>query len=436
MEYVDTNLPGATTSPQPVLLLTACEADEFTCDDGSCISKSRRCDLTLDCADQSDEMGCSVVLVPDGYAPKLPPPTIDVRPVPVHVALNLTSIREFKLVDFKISADFIFRLQWLDSRLTFSNLRLSHLANEVDALASVWTPSVQIRDGTRSSVQADVHSESLYVSRKTAPLPDDDAAIKEDKLYCGVNNSLVLETEETLTFMCYFNLEMYPFDQQICSLTFKMQDLTDEFGVFYKHLAGSQDGPGITFLGSRQLLEYYLVAETFTNYSLDSVSYVKVEFEFANLYRFYIGNIFLPSLLFVFICYTTLSFDLEDFQRAFRRPPDSPLPPDPLPLLQALPSRPQDRITVSLTSLLVLSTFFNQVSQTIPRTSYLKLIDVWFLALILQEFFIILSLVYVETLRLGAGGALLKRGWNCFCLVRDPRAQSLDYVHNYATADP
>nr|XP_027227686.1 ligand-gated ion channel 50-like [Penaeus vannamei] len=394
MECVDTNLPGATTSPQPVLLLTACEADEFTCDDGSCISKSRRCDLTLDCADQSDEMGCSVVLVPDGYAPKLPPPTIDARPVPVHVALNLTSIREFKLVDFKISADFIFRLQWLDSRLTFSNLRLSHLANEVDALASVWTPSVQIRDGTRSSVQADVHSESLYVSRKTAPLPDDDAAIKEDKLYCGVNNSLVLETEETLTFMCYFNLEMYPFDQQICSLTFKMQDLTDEFGVFYKHLAGSQDGPGITFLGSRQLLEYYLVAETFTNYSLDSVSYVKVEFEFANLYRFYIGNIFLPSLLFVFICYTTLSFDLEDFQ---------------------------DRITVSLTSLLVLSTFFNQVSQTIPRTSYLKLIDVWFLALILQEFFIILSLV---------------QGWNCFCLIRDPRAQSLDYVHDYATADP
>lgn len=34
--------------------------------------------------------------------------------------------------------------------------------------------------------------------------------------------------------MCYFNLEMYPFDQQICSLNFKIPDLTDEFGVFYK----------------------------------------------------------------------------------------------------------------------------------------------------------------------------------------------------------
>ncbi|XP_042873641.1 ligand-gated ion channel 50-like [Penaeus japonicus] len=98
-----------------------------------------------------------------------------------------------------------------------------------------------------------------------------------------------------------------------------------------------------------------------------------VEFEFINLYRYYIGNIFLPSLLFVIICYTTLYFDLADFE---------------------------DRIMVSLTSLLVLSTFFNQVSQTIPRTAYLKLIDVWFLALICQQFFIILSLVLVETLRL------------------------------------
>ncbi|XP_037803971.1 probable ligand-gated ion channel 46 [Penaeus monodon] len=160
-------------------------------------------------------------------------------------------------------------------------------------------------------------------------------------------------------------------------------DPNTEMAPRYKsNMSQFSDGPGITFLGSRQLLEYYLVSETLTNYSLNSVSFVKVEFEFANLYRFYIGNIFLPSLLFVVICYATLFFDLEDFQ---------------------------DRITVSLTSLLVLSTFFNQVSHTIPRTSYLKLIDVWFLALILQEFFIILSLVYVENLRLAAGGVSATR---------------------------
>ena len=55
---------------------------------------------------------------------------------------------------------------------------------------------------------------------------------------------------------------------------------------------------------------------------------------------------------------------------------------------------------VSLTSLLVLATFFTQTSQSIPKTSYLKLIDVWFVALIFGDFCMILSLVYVETQRL------------------------------------
>ncbi|XP_042226129.1 uncharacterized protein LOC121869070 [Homarus americanus] len=55
---------------------------------------------------------------------------------------------------------------------------------------------------------------------------------------------------------------------------------------------------------------------------------------------------------------------------------------------------------VSLTSLLVLATVFTQTSQSIPKTSYLKLIDVWFVVLISEDFAIIVSLVYIEVLRL------------------------------------
>ncbi|KAK3863897.1 hypothetical protein Pcinc_030371 [Petrolisthes cinctipes] len=82
----------------------------------------------------------------------------------------------------------------------------------------------------------------------------------------------------------------------------------------------------------------------------------------------------MPSLIQVLISLATLRFDIADFQ---------------------------DRIMVSLTSLLVLATFFTQTSQSIPKTSYLKLIDIWFVALIFEDFAIIMSLVYVETLRLG-----------------------------------
>ncbi|MPC80869.1 hypothetical protein E2C01_075463 [Portunus trituberculatus] len=55
---------------------------------------------------------------------------------------------------------------------------------------------------------------------------------------------------------------------------------------------------------------------------------------------------------------------------------------------------------VALTAMLVLAAFFTQTSNTIPKTAYLKLIDVWYLVLICQVFAIIVSLVYVENLRL------------------------------------
>lgn len=60
----------------------------------------------------------------------------------------------------------------------------------------------------------------------------------------------------------------------------------------------------------------------------------------------------------------------------------------------------QDRIMVSLTSQLVLAAFFSQGSLTIPKTSYLKLIDVWYVSLISQVFMVIISLVLIENLRL------------------------------------
>lgn len=55
---------------------------------------------------------------------------------------------------------------------------------------------------------------------------------------------------------------------------------------------------------------------------------------------------------------------------------------------------------VSLTSLLVLATFFSQTNKSIPRTSYLKLLDVWYLALISLTVLMIVSHVFLENIRL------------------------------------
>ncbi|CAL4109784.1 unnamed protein product [Meganyctiphanes norvegica] len=56
----------------------------------------------------------------------------------------------------------------------------------------------------------------------------------------------------------------------------------------------------------------------------------------------------------------------------------------------------QDRLIVSLTSLLVLLTLFSQVGDTLPKTSYVKMIDDWFLFTIVLLLFIILSHMFID----------------------------------------
>nr|XP_027216911.1 glutamate-gated chloride channel-like [Penaeus vannamei] len=182
-----------------------------------------------------------------------------------------------------------------------------------------------------------------------------------------MNNTLVMETEQTLKFTCQFELQMYPVDRQDCFLLFTIPDLNNEFGVLQK------DSAGVMFEGSRRLLEYELVKEVLTEVADDRTSFMQVRLSFKNLYGYYVGNTFVPSLLLIVIAYLTLYFDYSDFQ---------------------------DRVMVSLTSLLVLATFFTQTSASIPRTSYLKLIDAWYVALICENFLVIVSLVVVENLRL------------------------------------
>ncbi|XP_042216601.1 glycine receptor subunit alpha-2-like [Homarus americanus] len=350
------------------LLLTACRADEFTCDDGTCIDKSQRCDLSTDCPDHTDELTCDVMAIPEGYSAQLPPPKITLKPVPLLFHLNITSIREFNVVSFTLTIDVIITIRWNDSRVTFTNLQEDHRKNKVKQPGLLWTPELMVTDGTQSWVQhGQTDGGDLYVVKMTPPMADNNAVLHEDDVYSGSNNSLLYRLHKTLKSRCQLDLESYPFDTQRCSLFFTVQGITDFSGKLDK------EGAGLTFAGTRQLLEYNLVDETIHDITEEQVTQMKVRLKFTNLYKYYTMNAFLPSTMMLVISYFSLYFDLEDFQ---------------------------DRIMVSLTSLLVLAAFFSQTSLTIPKTSYLKLIDVWYVALISYVFFVIISLIFVENLRL------------------------------------
>ena len=56
-------------------------------------------------------------------------------------------------------------------------------------------------------------------------------------------------------------------------------------------------------------------------------------------------------------------------------------------------------ITVNLTSMLVLTTMFINVSNSLPKTSYMKMVDAWLLFNLLYPFIVVLLHTYMDTLR-------------------------------------
>ena len=84
----------------------------------------------------------------------------------------------------------------------------------------------------------------------------------------------------------------------------------------------------------------------------------------------------------------------------------------------------QDRIMVSLTSLLVLTGLLTQTSQSIPKTAYLKMIDIWYIAFIFIDFMIIVVLAFIETLRHSAKSATEINVMKKFNMQRPQKALS------------
>lgn len=165
--------------PQPSLLLTSCEANEFTCADGHCIPKSKRCDLSLDCSDQSDERECNRVAVPEGYSNKLPPPNIKGDPVPLYTLYVVRTIKSLDLPTFRVAIDISVEIKYLDTRLMYRNLQDDRRSNKLDNWEDVWTPSLKIVDGTQGLIDSTVHNKGVFVFREDKPLRDDDSTIYE-----------------------------------------------------------------------------------------------------------------------------------------------------------------------------------------------------------------------------------------------------------------
>lgn len=168
-------------------------------------------------------------------------------------------------------------------------------------------------------------------------------------------------------FPCQFRLERYPFGKYTCNLTFEHKSESINW-IARSQMEGSYQD--IEHQKEKDLLDFRLEKVRAQVHYLNKL--LTLSLHLSAQPDYHLTNSFLPSALMFCLCYLSLFFPTACFN---------------------------ERVMVSLTSLLVVVTLFSQTTETIVRTPYYKLIDVWYLALIILGFAVVLVNATVNCLR-------------------------------------
>ena len=192
--------------------LSACSKDEFTCDDGQCIRIEQRCNQLLNCRDESDEKGCNILLLRNGYNKQVPPLTVVdkvqdlILPVNIDVSIELLGVVSIKEEDHAIEFQFEIDLEWRENRATYHNLNKDKYLNtlSMDDMNKIWLPLVVYtntiqRQTTRLGGNWE-WTTNVWVKRKGNFTISDHDTLDEIAIFQGEENTLVMMQSYTHEF--------------------------------------------------------------------------------------------------------------------------------------------------------------------------------------------------------------------------------------------
>ncbi len=241
-----------------------------------------------------------------------------------------------------------------DGRLTFLNLKEDEDLNTLTAQekSEMWIPRI-IFFNTKEKIESETDEKAFATIKRDSPYKTKSREhLHNAHLFSGRLNPVSITRVYSEEFLCIFDMSVYPFDTQTCSISMIMKGNS---GKFVYLLANSTN-----YLGPKDLTMYFVKNVTIANDIVGSdINSVRVELVFKRRILSTILTTYLPTFL---IC--LVSFSTNYFKPFF---------------FEAI-------VTVNLTSLLVLTTLFISVSSSLPPTAYVKLMDVWLIFCLVMPF--------------------------------------------------
>ena len=313
-----------------------CNDDQFSCDDGTCVQMGHRCNWQFECKDKSDENDCMNLLIDkESYSKDIPPFSYDAKEK-VIVSIILMSVDKIDLTSATFNAKIQLIIKWKDYRLTFINLFKSGNIVEKDTKQEIWIPPLRF---TNAPIELLINDEqtSISILRKGGYQLNDITDLHEARIYKGSENELKYSRNYEMDFKCSYNLVLYPFDTQTCTINMDIPDVFQEYIAIYNE--------SMINTGSSKLEQFWITkVELITNKDKSEI-FGKISLK--RIPWFHISTTYAPIVCLFIMVLVTLFVDKSHFEAT---------------------------IMVALTGMLVMHTLFSSIAASMPATAYLTLI--------------------------------------------------------------
>ena len=144
-------------------------------------------------------------------------------PVPVNISISLLNIVDIDEVEFSITFQFEFSLEWMEYRANYNNLKPKIYLNTLtkDDVERLWLPMViyentDQKERTRLGENWEWRT-NVFISQEGGFTNSSDEVVDETRIFRGSENRLTMQQTYAHKFQCFYNLETYPFDTQVGS---------------------------------------------------------------------------------------------------------------------------------------------------------------------------------------------------------------------------
>ena len=220
--------------------------------------------------------------------------------------MTVVNILQIDVVGGFFRTRFVLERQWLDSQLSYKNLKSENSLNLIspEEAASIWFPGVSFLNMVSNKDLSEFKmNEQYHIERNPQNKfdPIDVTTIDNAYVYSGKENKHFKSKEFTTLWLCQFDMKWYPFDTQECKMQFKNFNKNSQFAAL--------NIVNVSYVGPRDLTEYVVKSYQMCDTKFGPSAGIEVQIV---LGRPLIGNIltvFIPCIILLLICHLVNVFE-------------------------------------------------------------------------------------------------------------------------------